>query len=349
MSQTIYETQKTYPKILSNGRGLSNFYFDYGQFVKDHALDASHIIRNRMNSDGIVIVKNANLKKSADIEEWANIWGSKQISYAGGTNSRESMGGSVLTVGTEPPHINVAAHNEMSYTYYDLYPRIFMLGCVTAPRNKGETIFADNVGITEALLKSRVGKKFYTHGVRYVRNYFNADDPAQAPTGLHHWQGAFNTTKKFLVERSLRKKNVDHFEWFKNGSLRFSYYKPAFEWDEILNMNLAFVSIGNHGYWFRNWEPYCTLPDDMRPHHMTFGNGDPLTEEDIQELVFLTIENSLEHQWEDNDLVILDNLRFTHARKPFRLESDEKREIYVAMRLPRQRHGFIGDKLGLVG
>lgn len=337
----IYELEKTYPTISQTGVALSDFFIDYQKYVHDNDNNISDLIKDQLHKNGIVIVKNAELTQGSDIEGWANIWGTEEISYAGGTNDREAVGNSILTTGTEPPQMNVAAHNEMSYTYYDLYPRIFMLGCVTAPNQKGETIFTNNVDFTNAFLKSAIGQKFLNHGVMYIRNYYDQNNPEAAKAGLFHWQGAFNTDDPEKVTDFLKSMKIDKIQWLPDGGLRFSYQRDAFEWDDIINMNLSFISTGNHGYWFRNWAPFCDLPDHERPHHLTFGDGSELSELELEEFTDLIVAHSLEHLWEDNDLVIIDNLRYMHARKPFKLNDNEEREIYVSMRIAEKRHGMM--------
>jgi|GEM_PF-2430804 len=340
MNNKIYELDKPYPTKLYNGNCLSNHYIDANTMNQQDLVD---IIKTKFSQNGIVIIKNGNLNTASDIENWANIWGQETLAYAGGTNVRQSVGKSILTVGTEPPQMNVAAHNEMSYSFYDTYPKIFMLGCVCAPNKKGHTIFGDNVTITQALLNTEMGQKFLKHGVNYIRNYYNKNDKEQEKFGLHSWQDAFGTDDKNEVEKILSTINIDHFEFTSNDALRIKYHRPAFEWDDKTKMDLSFVSMGNHGYWFRNWEPFSKLKNFDRPHHLTYGNDIELTEEEIQEFSYLTINHSLEHHWEDNDLVILNNLRYTHARKPFRLEDNESRKIYVAMRKARKRHGIMAN------
>lgn len=342
--QTIYEIEKQYPIYLNNGFSLSDFYLNFENHKDLNMRDLSQILIRRLNDDGIIIIRNTALHSASDIDRWANLWGPADMDYTGGTNKRKRIG-NIMTVGNEPPHMNVAAHNEMSYSYYDIYPKIFMLGCVAAPQRKGQTIFADNKGLTEDLLKSEVGQKFMHHGVRYYRNYYNKSISQQASTGLHSWQDAFGTQKRQDVENTLKHYDIDMIQWLDNGALRFSYLKPAYEWDDISKENLSFLSTGNHGYWFRNWHPFCDLPNKARPHHLTFGNGEELTEEDLKIITDITIDHSLEHHWQAGDLVVLDNLRFTHGRKPFKLEAGEKREIYVAMRHPTKRQGIKGRTL----
>ena len=338
----VYELDIDYPSTLQGGESLSDFMTNCNRFLDKGAI-AEHV-KKSLACDGIIILKNTGITSANDVEGWADIWAGQTMSYAGGTNKRQTFGKTVMTVGNEPPHVNVAAHNEMSYAYYDVYPRFFMLGCVQAPNKGGETIFANNIGITADLLKTNIGQEFFQHGVRYVRNYYNRDDADQAQYGLHSWQDAFDTDDRDIVTQKLAAHNIDQIEWRDNGALYFSYLRPAFEWDEDLKQNLSFISIGNHGYWFRGWKPYDTLPNNMRPHHLMLGNGRELSENEIQDIVELTVKHSLEHVWEDGDLVILDNLRYTHARRPFVLDPNDKREIYVSMRVKTKRTGIVQEE-----
>lgn len=290
--------------------------------------------------EGVVLLRGTNLNDISDIGlKISFVPGEIMQDYKGGTNKREKLKNFVFNVGSEPPHANVAAHNEMSYSYFDQYPGYFILGCVTTPLKVGDSLIGDNLAITREILMTSTGKKLHDVGVKYIRNFHDAKTPSYDASSFQSWQDAFGSGSKEQVVNILDDLGISQLEWHSDGRLSFSYVKPAFEWSNKLSQNLCFVSTGNHGYWFRNWPPFCNKPNHLRPFHMTFGDGEELSENDLDLFARITVQNSIRHKWQSGDILALDNLRFTHARLPFQLGIGETRTMGVLMKDLQTRNG----------
>jgi hypothetical protein len=53
------------------------------------------------------------------------------------------------------------------------------------------------------------------------------------------------------------------------------------------------------------------------PTHVSFGNGDEITQHNIEELRMWKRKNAMHFHWQMNDLLVIDNWRFAYGREPF--------------------------------
>ena len=192
-----------------------------------------------------------------------------------------------------------------------------------------------------------LGEKLRDKGLRYIRNFDNASAHAENRTAFSSWQDAFVTDDR---EEVLRHANARlggergcTLEWLENGALRLSYYAPAYEYDAVLQRNLCFTSIGNHGYRFRQWVPFNKLPNIELPFHLQFGDGTEFSESELEQMVMVANASSFPLYWAPGTIALLDNRRFTHARPQFELSAGETRQLGVVLMNPVERRGLIGD------
>lgn len=333
----IYETLHPYhPDAESIQAAITCSAKDYTSIEQCFVEAEANIVTH-----GAAIIDDAPLTELGLLKQWCLNIGTP-MDYQGGTNVRQNKGNDVLSVGTEPPWANVATHNEMSYAY--TYPERFVIGCKSAPHGIAPTVVGDNVLMTELLLELPLGKKLQSLGVRYIRNFYDA---TSAPNNSHlfsSWQNVFNTEDPDeIAERAQSRLSGDqscNLCWQADGGLRLTYNAPAFEYDPTLKQNLCFVSIGNHGYWFRQWPPFNTMPNIERPFHLQFGDGSEFTETELEQMAKIGNASSFPIYWVPGRIALLDNRRFTHARPKYTLPEGAKRELGVVLLNPVKRLGM---------
>ena len=188
---------------------------------------------------------------------------------------------------------------------------------------------------TKALLQTELGEKLRILGVRYIRNFHDADNPNVNGASFTSWQQVFGTHDR--EEAIARAKTIlggdqqCEVETTWNGGLRMMYNAPAYEYDPETQVDMCFVSLGNHGYWFRQWPPYNEVPHVERPFHMQFGDGTEFSEQDIALFAQTTNQYGYPVKWAPEKIAILKNRRFTHARPAYHLGEGEKRELGVVL------------------
>ena len=294
----------------------------------------------QLQQRGAAVIQGAPLNHLSQLHTWCSQFGT-QMDYLGGTNARKQQGNGVLNVGSEPPWINVAIHNEMSYANF--YPELFIIGCEAASEGVAPTIVGDNQRMTELLLKIPLGEKLMRLGVRYIRNFGNADNAEADGKAFTHWQDVFDTSDRAKAEAKaqirLGGNSPCEFDWQVDGSLRLTYAAPAFEYDPTTQKNLCFTSIGNHGYWFRNWRHYNTLDNSDRPFHMQFGDGSEFSEAELADMARIGNASAIPIHWQAGKIALLDNRRYTHARPRYEAQPNAVRRLGVVLLNPVQRKG----------
>ncbi len=67
--------------------------------------------------------------------------------------------------------------------------------------------------------------------------------------------------------------------------------------------------------------------EDELPRNVYFGDGSPIPDEVVEEVLAVYRRLAVEFTWQEGDVILLDNMLTAHARNPFTGE----RRIVVAM------------------
>lgn len=310
--------------------------------------DCFNAARSILADFGLAIINRAPLTDFGRLRQWCLDIGTL-MDYEGGTNVRQKQEENVLSVGTEPPWANVSTHNEMSYAA--TYPELFVIGCKSAPKGIAPTVVGDNQLMTKLLRALPLGRKLEALGVRYIRNFHCADSSNTTSSLFSSWQHVFNTQDRDTVAVRAQSRLSGQYPcdltWQKSGSLRLAYTAPAYEYDPALKQNLCFVSIGNHGYWFRQWPPFNTMPNIERPFHLQFGDGSEFSESELNQMARIGNSSSFPVHWAPGKIALLNNRRTTHARPQYCLPKYEKRELGVVLLNPVKRFGMANTTIRL--
>lgn len=210
-------------------------------------------------------------------------------------------------------------HNENTFNYH--WPTKILFGCDLVAEHGGETPFVDSQAVCKAL-PADVRNAFLSKGVQYMRTY-------SQEVGLS-WQTVFKTTSRAEVEEKCRQ---DHFEfrWLAGDRLQTRASRPAaiYHWhtkdlcwiNQVLHWHFACLPADTQASIAR------LFPPDEYPRNCFFGDGSPIPEAYIHEIrkVYQSLE--VVYPWAKGNLLLLDNARVAHARKPFQ----GKRRIWVCM------------------
>lgn len=292
-------------------------------------------IQQKLANERAVLLRNTGMRQVSEMAGWARFIGVEPMEYRFGTGLREDMGAGVLSVGTEPHFTNVDPHSEMAY--WTFYPKLIMFGCQSIPAGGGDTVIADNRRVTEDIAVTETGRKIYDVGIRYIRNYFDRERPDPNP-GLEHWdwQQAFDV-EQFEHLVALCEARQWRIKTRADGSVQISYDEQGYEYDPRIGRNLFFTSMARLGRAFDNWPPFDQLPSAQRPYHLMYADGSEFSAQDLQTMDEIFARYSIPIHWRPGDIVVLDNITWTHARPPFVLEEGETRSIGVLVSTPVER------------
>lgn len=191
--------------------------------------------------------------------------------------------------------------------------------CLQPATKMGNTPLSDS-RVAYQQIPAEIREEFERKGVMYVRNYSHIDLP---------WQEVFQTDDRLVVEDYCRKNNID-VEWTETG-LRTRQVNIASITHPVTKEKLWF----NQAHLFHvsslgkeiQEDLISLLGEENLPRNAYFGDGSPIDVEALNVIRNVYERTKFSFQWEKNDLLLLDNMLFTHGREPY----EGPRKIVVGM------------------
>ncbi len=231
------------------------------------------------------------------------------FAYSFRSTPRSSVKGLVYTSTEYPQDQQIPLHNEMSYAIE--WPRRLWLLCTRPATTGGATTVADSV-VVRSNIPRQIRERFERLGVEYHRRYGpHLDLP---------WQEGFQTDDRAEVEAECHRQGVRH-QWLNDDCLATRVVRPA---------SLRHPRSGDL-VWFNQahlFHPSALAPEvraamlrtigeDAMPRAAYFGDGSPIHDEDVAAINHAYAEATIDVEWKSGDLLVVDNERLAHGRRPF--------------------------------
>jgi alpha-ketoglutarate-dependent taurine dioxygenase len=259
------------------------------------------------------------------------------MEYTRGATPRQHVQGQVYTSTEAPPSVPIPLHCEMSYM--ERFPDKIYFYCQVAPKQGGQTPVADMQQVYNHLDPS-VRQRFEEKGLQFIQNVPERRRWLTPKT----WQTMFETGDRAVVETTCTDQHLT-FRWKPDGTLQIINQRPAVITHPQTGTKIWFNSAHNfHDSW--SWEFYhlkrwglatllkfreqChkrTLHVKDYPNHCIFGDGSDIPPEDIEHIRSVLWQHAVLFDWQQGDVLMLDNLRIAHGRMPFR----GPRKVLVAL------------------
>ena len=237
---------------------------------------------------------------------------SKFLRYVDGNSPRTKLAGDVYTSTEYDKTQRITMHNELSYSAK--WPNKLFFSCLIPAETGGETLLADSREILKALdpeIVSEVERK----GIIYIRNLHGG-------TGLGpSWQDTFETTDKLEMEEFCKSMQID-FEWTNGDTLKIKQTSPGIINHSITNEKVWFNQVDQFHPCHLGEEMYQTMqlvyekPQDF-PMYVMFGDGSDISESMIEEILKTIDTVTMAPKWNENELLIVDNVLMSHGRNSF--------------------------------
>lgn len=217
-----------------------------------------------------------------------------------------------------PAHKTILFHNESSHL--PRWPLRQFFYCVQPATEGGETPLVDCREIY-ARLDTQIRERLESKELLYVRNFADGLDVS--------WQEFFKTSDRLAVEAQCRESGM-MCEW-KPAGLCITNKRPAVACHPVTGEKTFFNQIQLHHLSCLDAnlrEALCTLfsSEDL-PRHVMCGDGTPIEDEHIRMIVETYWQCAVAFRWQQDDMLMLDNMLVAHARNPF----VGSRKIVVAM------------------
>jgi alpha-ketoglutarate-dependent taurine dioxygenase len=248
------------------------------------------------------------------------------LDYTEQSSPRDRLGDKIYSSTTYPADQVIPFHNDNSFGHE--FPLNLWLACIRTATKGGRTPICDTRRVL-ANLSDETRRKFETKGIMYVRNYY---DGMGVP-----WPEAFATDSRQDAEKFMEEGHVAY-RWHAKGPL-------ILETRQVRHAILEHPRTGDK-VWFNQAHLFhkASLDDRLRPltrqftnwrlpRNAFFGDGTPIPDEAIREILAAYDEAELSFDWQPGDYLMLDNLLAGHARTSFegaqRLISVAFSELYT--------------------
>ncbi len=269
---------------------------------------------------GGLLLRGFDVHSAQDFERTCRAVDPGLLNYAGGDSPREAITGKVYTSTEYPAHLEIPLHNEMSYR--QSWPRKLFFFCEQAARQGGATNIADSRRILQAV-DPEVRQRFAEKGVAYIQNLHDGWGFGKS------WQETFETGDRDAVEQHCRDNGIE-FRWTDKGLWTRSICPGVIEHPvtrETVWFNQADLwHVSSRGQAYQE-KMLKVLGEDALPSHASFGDGTPISNEELDDVRRAYRATEIVNPWQQGDMLMLDNVLAAHGRKPF----DGPRRVLVAM------------------
>jgi alpha-ketoglutarate-dependent taurine dioxygenase len=281
-------------------------------------------IQSLIKINGAVLIRGLKAHGSTQFGRILSIlFGSELLEYTYRSTPRTRLRGNVYTATEYPASEVIPQHNENSYSRN--WPNRIGFMCALPAETGGETPIGES-RVVYNMLPKPIRDKFEQKGVMYVRNYSALDLP---------WSVVFQTDDRSRVEDYCKANELDY-EWLENDRLRTRQVTPA---------TAAHPHTGGK-IWFNQAHLFhvsslgkdvaetllASLGEENLPRNSYYGDGSPIEPEALELIRSIYEQTKIKFAWRKNDLLLLDNMLFTHGREPY----TGARKVLVGMACPNR-------------
>lgn len=275
---------------------------------------------------GAALIRGTGLTGSEPFQQAIQVLcGSRWARYREAQSPRAQFTQHVFSSTEHPRTQIIHPHNENAHGM--TWPRRIYFFCERPSTRDGATTIASGQGVARHLPAS-LTELLFTEGVLYSRSFGFEVGP--------QWSESFGNVTKLQLERYFRVNEMD-WEWIAAERLKLSYRRPAFVAHPVSKEILWCNNIAHYHpttLETRIGRLYMKLlPPDQLPYNARYGSGSEFSDCELEDIRGAYRKALYRFDWRPGDLLLLDNMRFSHGRETF--EGD--RLVYVCMSHPVHR------------
>ncbi|WP_053691657.1 TauD/TfdA family dioxygenase [Streptomyces sp. WM6372] len=270
--------------------------------------DTAETIRDRMLVNGAVLVRGLPLDGPNSLVEARTALGITIHTPVEAFNQRNDFGNGIVSPIGWPDERNICPFQEGSFSR--AFPSVVLTACITAPDGDGQAHLSDTRRIA-AHLPATLADRIRTDGWTMTRVFHDG-------FGIS-WREAFGVADRAELDRLLATAGIES-HWLPNGTLRTVRHRPGViehpaTGDECWFNQISFLNAGS-------LEPAeraimtKAFGQDI-PMDTFFGDGSPLSEEDLAAIQHAYDSVKIGVPWRSGDLLITDNILTAQGRSSF--------------------------------
>ena len=266
-------------------------------------------IRTSCFKYGAILFRDFNVGAAGEFEQAIAAISGESLEYRERSSPRSNVQGNIYTSTDYPAEQSIFPHNEHSYAL--TLPLKLYFCCLLPAERGGETPIADTRKIY-ARLDPSIRRRFAEKKWMYVRNFGDG-------FGLN-WQTVFQTDDRAAVEDYCRRARIEC-EWKEGNRLRTRQVRPAearhpYTGETVWFNHATFFHVSTLAAPIRDGLLAEFKPEDL-PNNTYYGDGSEIEPEVLDELRAAYLEESVAFEWKRGDVVVIDNMLTSHARRPF--------------------------------
>jgi alpha-ketoglutarate-dependent taurine dioxygenase len=267
----------------------------------------------------VVLLRGFDLRDDAGFSRVRDVLVPRPARYLYRSTPRTAVAEGVMTATEYPANQDILQHCENAYQLD--WPMRLLFCCLVPAEEGGQTPISDVMKVT-----TRIGEaaqdEIERRGVRYVRNYHAGFDL--------DWRTVFQTDDRGEVEAFCAANKIKH-EWLNDGRLRTTQDCQGMARHPTTGARLWF----NQAHLFHPSALGAAAMEDMReifgvdglPRDARFGDGGTIAPEMLDRVRAAFAGEARQFDWRAGDVMIVDNMRAAHGRRPFTGE----RRVLVSM------------------
>lgn len=289
----------------------------------DWAEDNKERVEQWLRSHGALLIRGLHLSSSKQFGKLlSTLFMADLLPYEHRSTPRTELRGNVYTATEYHSDQLIVQHNEQAYT--NVWPMRIGFFCLLPSQQGGQTPIADSRVIYRKI-PEHIKCKFEDKGIMYVRNFTDIDLP---------WTEVFNTEDKAQVSAYCTVNDIEY-EWLSDSHLRIRQTLLATavhpHTKEPLWFNQAHLFHASTLNEVLRSALLTSLGQDNLPRNTYYGDGSAIDDDVIATIQEIYQQYKISFMWQKGDVMLLDNMLFSHGREPFAGE----RRVLTGMAIAR--------------
>lgn len=277
-------------------------------------------IETELKRSGAVLFRGFPINSAETFDTFSAAFGYPSFTYQESLSNavRINFTERVFTANEAPKDVEIYLHHEMAQT--PISPEKLFFFCKTAAEHGGATPICRSDQLFKALQAENpsLAKDFEDKGLKYT-THMPALDDSKSGQG-RSWASTLSVESKEQAEAKLAELGYS-WQWQADESLKaVTPVLPA-----VLDLGGMKVFYNQLVAAYMGWKGVRDNPSSA----LCFGDDTAISKEALERIAVLSENFTFDLQWQDGDVVLLDNKISMHGRRPY--SGERKRQVLVAL------------------